>query len=322
MSKRVKKKNNKVLIIVSVLVIAVIACICIICALKNKTQVNPNDYSLIRFSEMYETINGNKQVSETYKSFDGKKVELSGYMAVQSPLDESFMYLVNQPYVSCPFCAIGDITKLEIIPIYDANGKTIKYTENGVVVRGTLEVAEKVDSLNYTTQFRIYADQVTEVADENVDTDLQAYYANLSDSGMILDIQQLQMNIEYDTKEEYLLDYGTTKREMLEGVREYWTETIPIEDYIKYIKECPDIVEACMPQREDLVEINNELIDIYNKEISVLEKFYTIIKEISVAELTETDEQIEGLYNRLIALNADNLKLYNDFNNWNNKLRE
>ena len=155
-----KKINKKVFIGVSITIVSVLLVAIVVQLVKesNNFEVNnsqgisssnttQSNYSKIKFSEMYETINNEKQVSSIYKSFDGKEIEISGYMAYQSPLDESYIYLVNQPYVSCPFCAIGDITKLEIIPVYMANGSTIKYTENGVTIRGKLEVAEKVDAL-------------------------------------------------------------------------------------------------------------------------------------------------------------------------------
>lgn len=38
------------------------------------------------------------------KSLDGQTVTISGYMATSSPVDGSFMFLMNLPYQSCPFC--------------------------------------------------------------------------------------------------------------------------------------------------------------------------------------------------------------------------
>ena len=283
------------------------------------TSTNKNEnYSKIKFSEMYETKDGVKNISELYKNLDGKDVEMTGYMAVQSPLDESYIYLVNQPYVSCPFCAIGDITKLEIIPVYMADKSAIKYTENGVTIKGKLEIGEKVDDLEYTTQCRIYADKVEEIKEGDVDTELQTYYANLSQAGMIIDIQTLQMNIEYATKEEYLTEFGTTKVEMYDGVVEYYAPEMI--EYVNYIKECPDIVMACMPERADLQALNTELYDLYERQIKVLEEFAILI--LSNQDGTKTDAEKEALYDSLLALNEDNLKLYDDFNAWNNKLRE
>ena len=38
------------------------------------------------------------------KSIDGQTVTINGYMATSSPVDGSFMFLMNLPYQSCPFC--------------------------------------------------------------------------------------------------------------------------------------------------------------------------------------------------------------------------
>lgn len=311
--------------------LAIIMCITVVFSLtacdsqtteiKTESDVSvaeQTNYSKIKFSEMYETKDGVKNISDTYKNLDGQEVELTGYMAVQSPLDESFIYLVNQPYVSCPFCAIGDVTKLEIIPVYMADNSTIKYTENGVTIKGKLEVGEKLDALEYTTQCRIYADKVEEIQETDVDAELQTYYANLSESGMIMDIQALQMNIEYATKDEYLAEFGTTKVECYDGIAEYYS--VDMVAYVNYIKECPDIVMACMPEREDLQALNTELYNLYEKQIKVLEDFAIII--LANQDGTKTDAEKEALYDSLIDLNDDNLKLYEEFNAWNNKLRE
>lgn len=318
-----KKDNFGAVMIAMVSFIVVALGVTAFAKIDNERKINESltsgEYATIRFSEMYDITETSKDISKTYKNFDGKKVELTGYMAVQSPLDGSFLYLVNQPYVSCPFCAIGDITKLEIIPVYNADGSKVKYTENGVTIFGTLEVSEKVDSLDYTTQCRIYADRITEITPENVDTELQSYYETLSQGGMIIDIQQLQMTIEYDTKEEYLSSYGNTKIERLNGLANYWVEN-DIAGYVEYIKECPDIVKSCEPTREDLIEINNGLLSLYDKQINVLEKYASVIYRAQQENLT--NEEKEQLYDELLTLNSENLKLYNEYNEWNNKLRE
>ncbi|MBQ9279689.1 MAG: hypothetical protein IJ215_01390 [Clostridia bacterium] len=326
-----KRKNNELtsLIVLVAIAICAIVGVSVYQNFKYTIAEKTGKYSKIKFSEMYETRNGVKSVSSTFNSFNGEMVELTGYMAVQSPLDESYVYLVNQPYVSCPFCAIGDVTKLEIIPVYMANGGAIKYTENGVTVRGTLEVAEKVDALEYTTQCRIIADKVTEIIDENADKELQAWYADLNNANMIIDMQTLQMDIEYATNEEYMYDYGTTKASVVDGIvsdfaggtttSEDGTELTNIESYLIYIKECPLIIAYYEPEREDLKELNSELIDIFDQQIAVMEKFTEIILEGKAATTVEEKEEI---YDKLVALNSENIVVYDAFTAWNNKLRE
>ena len=305
----------------------------------NSTNAN-SEYTIIKFSDMYETKGTNKNVSTMLKNLNGKKVQIKGYPAVQSPLDESFVYLNNQPYVTCPFCTIGDITKLEVIPIFMANKSKIKYTENAMNVYGTLEVAPKLDSEGYTTQFRVYADKVEEIQDTAANKAVNEYYANLSQQGMIYDIQTLQMNIEYVSNLEYMAYYDEKFQNGQSPVLDQIAVVKGIADeylgydsqygkgfgsgfaYLDYIKECPDIVKSLEPADERLKKLNDELIEMYNKEIVILEKYQNIAYKVHALGNNLTLTQAQGFVKELTALNSDNLKQYNQFTAWNNKLRE
>ena len=41
---------------------------------------------------------------EYLKELEGEKVAINGYLATSSPVDGSFIFLMNMPYQSCPFC--------------------------------------------------------------------------------------------------------------------------------------------------------------------------------------------------------------------------
>ena len=282
-----------------------------------------SEYTIIKFSDMYEIKGTNKNVSTMLKNLNGKKVQIKGYPASYSPLDESFVYLNNQPFVTCPFCTIGDTTKLEVIPIFMANKSKIKYTENVINVTGTLEVSQKTDSEGYTTQFRIYADKVEEIKDDNSNKEVIEYYKNLTQAGMIYDIQTLQMNIEYVSNPQFMTYYGATKKE---AVNNMIVEYLGFDEqyggsYLAYVKECPDIVKVCEPTgNEKLTNLNNELIELYNKEIVLLEKWQNIIYKYK--DSTIDDKAANDVYNTLLTLNKDNLNYYNEFTTWNNRLRE
>ena len=299
---------------------------------------NATNYPIVKFSDMYESVAGNKEVSRLLKSLDGKTVQIKGYPAVQSPLDESFVYLNNQQYVTCPFCTIGDTKKLEVIPIYMADGSKIKYTENALNIVGKLEVAEKIDSEGYTTQFRIFADSVTEVASTQNDVEVSNYYATLSQYGMIMDIQQLQMNIEYVTNPDYMKYYDekystgqSTEIDKLDIIKnivfEYkdrdssYVYGDEVMGYLGYIEECPIIIKQLEPSNERLKALNNELINLYEKEIIELRKLDEIIKKyFDIDKLTITDAN--KAYDELISMNSTNYNLFEEYNKWNNKLRE
>lgn len=300
----------------------VVLCIAFVLAFAGCTalSIDKSKYTQIKFNEMYETNLNTKEVSQKLKLLNGKKVMLSGYMAEQSPVDESFIYLVSQPYVVCPFCTLGDITKLDVMTVYMANGTGIKFRTNAVEIYGTLEVEPKQDSFGYTTQFRIIADRVENLEESEANEALNSYYNQLNEAGMILDIQQLQMNIDSLTDPDTMASYyGMTPVEVIDKIKEdtMWDN---IDQYVVYIKECPDIVKSCEPEDEKLKAVNEALLELYDKEITLLEKVASIVTDIKSND--KTDEEKIECYNELVSYKDENLKLFDEFNNWNNKLRE
>ena len=76
------------------------------------------------------------------KSLDGTQVSINGYMATSSPVDGSFMFLMNLPYQSCPFCVPNTSQLSNTMEIYPKKGESFAYTTQAIKVVGTLVVAE------------------------------------------------------------------------------------------------------------------------------------------------------------------------------------
>ena len=79
------------------------------------------------------------------KTLDGTTVTISGYMATSSPVDGSFMFLMNLPYQSCPFCVPNTSQLSNTMEIYPKKGDSFNYTTQAIQVVGTLEVSESED---------------------------------------------------------------------------------------------------------------------------------------------------------------------------------
>ena len=79
------------------------------------------------------------------KTLDGQPVTISGYMATSSPVDGSFMFLMNLPYQSCPFCVPNTSQLSNTMEIYPQEGESFPYTTQAIQVVGTLEVCENED---------------------------------------------------------------------------------------------------------------------------------------------------------------------------------
>ena len=93
------------------------------------------------------------------KTLDGKTVTINGYMATSSPVDGSFMFLMNLPYQSCPFCVPNTSELSNTIEVYPAKGEDFtSFTNQAIKVVGTLEVAADknkpfTDKYGYTFNF-------------------------------------------------------------------------------------------------------------------------------------------------------------------------
>ena len=79
------------------------------------------------------------------KTINGQTVTISGYMATSSPVDGSFMFLMNLPYQSCPFCVPNTSQLSNTLEIYPRKGESFSYTAQAIQVVGTLMVSESED---------------------------------------------------------------------------------------------------------------------------------------------------------------------------------
>ena len=79
------------------------------------------------------------------KSIDGKLVTINGYMATSSPVDGSFMFLMNLPYQSCPFCVPNTTELSNTLEVYPKDGERFDYTTQAIKIVGKLVVASSED---------------------------------------------------------------------------------------------------------------------------------------------------------------------------------
>ena len=92
---------------------------------------------------------------DTIKTLDGQKVKIIGYMATMSPISGKYMYLMNMPYQSCPFCLPNTTQLSNTMAVYAPDGKTFQYTDQAIEITGTLVVEDMVDEFGYAYNYRI-----------------------------------------------------------------------------------------------------------------------------------------------------------------------
>ncbi|MGN1005790.1 MAG: hypothetical protein ACI4O8_04670 [Aristaeellaceae bacterium] len=124
------------------------------------------------------------------KSLDGKSVTITGYMATLSPLDGTYIYLMNLPYQSCPFCVPNTTQLANTMAVYAPSGSKFEFTDRPVQVTGTLRVQDRVDDYGYS--YNYYIDDASYVAvDLSSVSQEYALYQSLAEDGVIADVNAM-----------------------------------------------------------------------------------------------------------------------------------
>ena len=129
---------------------------------------------------------------EYLKGLNGKQVSINGYLATSSPADGSFIFLMNLPYQSCPFCKPNTSQLSNTMEVYPKSGKKFDYTTQAIKVTGTLRVAEDEnkpfsDLYGYEFNFKIEDAEYTVIKDSELTEEI-ALWQKIADSGVINDI--------------------------------------------------------------------------------------------------------------------------------------
>lgn len=95
------------------------------------------------------------QSVEEMKKLDGKQVSIIGYMSTLSPVSGKFMYLMNLPYQSCPFCIPNTTQLSNTMAVYAQSDDGFEFTDRAIQVTGTLEFGDYTDEFGYEYAYRI-----------------------------------------------------------------------------------------------------------------------------------------------------------------------
>lgn len=127
---------------------------------------------------------------ETLQALNGKTVTLTGYMATLSPLDGSYIYLMNLPFQSCPFCVPNTQQLANTMAVYAPKGGRFDYTDRPVRITGRMDVGDYSDDYGYTYNYRI-VDAACEIVDLSQVSEEYALYQSLAEDGVIADVNAM-----------------------------------------------------------------------------------------------------------------------------------
>ncbi len=129
------------------------------------------------------------------KTLDGTTVTINGYMATSSPVDGSFIFLMNLPYQSCPFCIPNTSQLSNTMEIYPKKGESFSFTNQAIKVVGKLEVAENedepfTDMYGYEFNFKIVDATYTIIKAEDLSAEM-ALWQKIAQTDVVGEIYQM-----------------------------------------------------------------------------------------------------------------------------------
>lgn len=116
-------------------------------ACGGKDNGDNNGTRLLSFSQ-------SNSVKEMEK-LNGQKVSIIGYMSTLSPVSGNFMYLMNLPYQSCPFCVPNTTELSNTMAVYAPDGKEFEFTDRAIQVTGIMDFGDYTDEFGYEYKYRI-----------------------------------------------------------------------------------------------------------------------------------------------------------------------
>ena len=127
---------------------------------------------------------------DAIQALNGKAVTIVGYMATLSPLSGKYMYLMNMPYQSCPFCVPNTAQLANTMAVYAPNGKTFQFTDQAVRVTGKMETGDFTDEFGYTYNYRI-ADASCEAIDLSTVSESYKLWQAIASDGIVAEVNSM-----------------------------------------------------------------------------------------------------------------------------------
>ena len=136
------------------------------------------------------------QSIEEMEKLDGKEVTIIGYMSTLSPISGEFMYLMNLPYQSCPFCVPNTTQLANTMAVYAKSADGFEFTDRAIQVTGVLEFGDYTDEFGYEYNYRIKDATYTVLNTDDLDPKIKLWQ-QLASTDVIAEIYQMYEYINF-----------------------------------------------------------------------------------------------------------------------------
>ena len=138
-------------------------------------------------SEVVELSFAKANSIEEMEKLNGQKVAIIGYMSTLSPIIGQFMYLMNMPYQSCPFCLPNTSQLSNTLAVYSKDGKAFEFTDLLIRIEGELEFGDFTDEYGYQYSYRIKDATYKKVDTSELD-EKYLLWQQLAQTGVVADV--------------------------------------------------------------------------------------------------------------------------------------
>ena len=234
----------------------------------------------------------------------GKEVEMIGYMATVSPVSGKYLYLMNLPYQSCPYCVPNTNQLSNTIAVYAKEGDKFDYTDGPINVTGILETGNFEDEYGYTYNYRI-KDAVYTAVNSTEASEKLALWERIANANLASDVYKMFDFIDFECNwPNYTADFGEGK------VFLYPADVKYFEEHQYAAESAPDYFDKLRTRSKDIGnDVMNELISIITDSEALVKRateeregnLFTYDKEADRFALTNGDElksEAQALYVR------------------------
>jgi len=133
----------------------------LILPLSNR-EVYGEEIPRLTFTQLADSIKADLEVTSRIKSYNGKEVEVQGFMIPAGPPDLSF-FLLSRVSSTGNYCCEAPVGQDEVVYVYAAKGVKVTYDPLRVYkVQGIFEAGMKVDKEYGVSLFRVRNARVEE----------------------------------------------------------------------------------------------------------------------------------------------------------------
>ncbi len=297
------KKISVITLIFTLLLFTLTAC-------GSGNEENKSGSRLLSFSQ-------SNSIKEMEK-LNGEEVSIIGYMSTLSPVNGEFMYLMNLPYQSCPFCVPNTTELSNTMAVYAVDGEEFEFTDRAIQVTGIMDFGDYTDEFGYEYSYRIKDASYT-VLDTSQMSDELKLWQQLASTDSISDVYTMFEYVNF-------LCYWPTYTAEFEGGKDY----LYPDDAIYFIETdgaqynygfkdgyFEDIIAAIKSVDESAF---NDLVKIVEDAKILCDKAYNELKNQNCTLVDEYSGTL-GTGKQYKLTNADELEsemdnLYSEFSVW------